>query len=148
MCMSMCIDADCGYTLIRVWTAHDNCGNTASESQVLTVIDSTDPELHGVPADITIECDQDVPDAIVFATDNCSDNLIVALTAETVDQDCGHLLIRTWTTVDECGNETSESQTVTVVDTTAPYVVDGVPAEVTIECDQTEPTDMPTFGDA
>ena len=128
------ISADCGYTLIRIWTAHDGCGNTASASQVITVIDTTAPTLVGVPADMTIECDQDAPDAIVIAQDNCDEDLTVSLTTETIDQDCGYLLIRTWSTMDDCGNMVSESQTITVVDTTAPEA-DNDPADMVVECD-------------
>ena len=43
--------------LTRVWTATDNCGNVATATQVITVQDTTDPVLVGVPADATVECD-------------------------------------------------------------------------------------------
>jgi len=69
------------------------------------------------------------------------------LTAETIPQDCGYILVRTWSTADSCGNIASASQTITVVDTVAPTVVTGVAAELTLECDQPEPVDMPVFAD-
>lgn len=45
-----------GYTLTRTWTASDACGNSASASQVITVRDTTQPLLTGVPAAISAEC--------------------------------------------------------------------------------------------
>ena len=48
-------DGSCpdSYVLTRTWTATDNCGNTATQSQVITVIDDESPALSGVPADIS-----------------------------------------------------------------------------------------------
>jgi hypothetical protein len=50
-------DGDCPfrYTLTRTWTAEDECGNAASESRVLTVVDLTPPVLDA-PDDLTVEC--------------------------------------------------------------------------------------------
>ena len=44
------------YTLTRTWTAEDNCGNTSSCSQVITVEDNTPPVIT-CPVDETVECD-------------------------------------------------------------------------------------------
>ena len=44
------------YTLTRTWTAEDNCGNTSSCSQVITVEDNTAPVIT-CPVDETVECD-------------------------------------------------------------------------------------------
>ena len=49
-----CVDS---YTLTRVWTATDNCGNSSTQSQLVTVQDTQDPVLANVPANITVECD-------------------------------------------------------------------------------------------
>ena len=69
---------NCPYTITRTWTATDNCGNTVSSSQILTVIDTIDPVLVGVPADATVECTDIPAPAEVNATDNCADDLIVS----------------------------------------------------------------------
>lgn len=138
----------CNYVLMRTWTATDDCGNSVSHTQVILVIDTTAPELFGVPEDTSLDCDDEIPDAIVFATDNCDDEVIVNLTAETTPQPCGYLLVRTWTTVDDCGNEASESQTITVIDTFDPEVTNPIEAEITRACDDDSPTDVPTFEDS
>ncbi len=45
------------YVLTRTWTATDDCGNSTSGSQVITVRDNSKPVLVGVPADIAAACD-------------------------------------------------------------------------------------------
>jgi mannose-1-phosphate guanylyltransferase len=138
----------CNFQLIRTWTVFDDCQNMASLSQIITVVDTTAPVLVGVPADETIECTEEIADAIVSATDNCDEELEVVLTAVTEDQECGYLFIRTWTVTDDCGNTSSASQTITVVDTVDPVVEYAPEAEITIECDEDVPADMPIFSDA
>jgi hypothetical protein len=136
---------DCGYEIARVWTAVDDCGNETSVTQIITVVDTTAPVFVEVPADATVECDNVPAPAQVEAEDNCSD-VIVELTEEITPADCGYTLTRTWTATDVCGNMNEAVQVLTVVDTTPPVAMD-VPADITIECDQAEPTDMPSFED-
>ncbi len=121
--------------ITRTWTALDECGNETSESQTITVTDSTAPELIGVPPDVTAECDALPPAAEVTATDNCSDPA-VQLAENTEPGSCigESMVIRTWTAADDCANETSQVQIVTLIDTTPPTLV-GVPADATVECD-------------
>src|SRR5207253_3015638 len=59
------------YTLTRTWTARDQCGNTSSQSQAITVRDTTPPSLVGVPANTTVECNAVPAAASPTSTDNC-----------------------------------------------------------------------------
>jgi hypothetical protein len=60
----------CPQIITRVWSATDGCGNTASATQTITVVDTTPPVLVGVPEDATIECGETVPKPpVVTATD-------------------------------------------------------------------------------
>ena len=123
----------CG-TITRTWTVTDNCGNTTTDSQTLSVQDNTDPVLVGVPADATVECDAIPAAATVTATDNCDPTLTVAFNeVAAVVEGCG-TITRTWTVTDNCGNTTTDSQTLSVQDNTDPVLV-GVPADATVECD-------------
>jgi hypothetical protein len=131
-------DGNCpgNYTLTRTWTATDASGNVATGSQFITVQDITAPDLVGVPADATVECDSVPAPAAVSAADNCDDAPVVVFDEVRADGNCpsSYTLTRTWTATDVCGNTSSATQVVTVQDTTAP-VLAGVPGDVTVECD-------------
>jgi hypothetical protein len=121
------------YTILRTWTLTDDCGNESEYVWTLTIVDTTAPSIIGVPADITINCGDEISEAVVVATDNCDPNASVTLSANTVQLECGFLFIRTWTAVDACGNESSAQQTITVEDNIPPVFV-VVPDDVDISC--------------
>ncbi|MEL6637142.1 MAG: hypothetical protein AAFR05_10365, partial [Bacteroidota bacterium] len=67
-----------GYTgtISREWTATDVCGNTAVQTQVITIEDTT-PPIFTLPEDITLECTEDPTDLtltgdVTDAADNCT----------------------------------------------------------------------------
>ena len=143
-------DGNCpdNYTLTRTWVATDNCGNSTTGTQVITVQDTTDPVLAGVPADVTVECDN-IPDAATpTATDNCDTDVDIVYTEVRTDGTCpdNYTLTRTWVATDNCGNSTAGTQVITVQDTTDP-VLAGVPADVTVECDNIPDAATPTATD-
>ena len=131
-------DGSCrnSYTLTRTWTSTDNAGNTTSQSQVITVQDTTAPVLSNVPSNVTAECDNVPAAATLTATDNCDSNVTVQMTQTRANGSCpsNYTLTRTWTATDSCGNSSSKTQVVTVQDTTAP-LLSNAPPDVTVECD-------------
>jgi len=141
-------NGDCqdNFTLTRTWTATDDCENVATETQVITIIDSTNPVLSNVPSDITAECDA-VPaqPTDVTATDNCDEQVEIEFSEERTNGDCedSFTLTRTWTATDNCGNAATGQQVITIIDSTDP-VLANVPADVTAECDAVpaQPTDV------
>ena len=122
-------------TVTRTWTATDECGNADTQTQTISLQDTVLPTLSGVPVDSTVECDS-IPDPpVVTATDNCSEPTVELAEEVSPGEDAGKGLIhRTWTATDACGNQTSQTQTIIVIDTTAPTLV-GVPPDTTVECD-------------
>ncbi|WP_423130402.1 HYR domain-containing protein [Gaoshiqia sp. Z1-71] len=137
-------DADCAgsYTLIRSWTADDNCGNVSVHTQTITVTDTQAPVWAvAMPADITVECDE-VPaaPANITATDNCDGDVQISYSEikTNEDADCAgsYTLIRSWTADDNCGNVTVHTQTITVTDTQTPVWAVAMPADITVECDE------------
>ncbi len=139
------------YTLTRRWVAADNCGNTRSTSQVITVIDTTKPVFTSVPANVTIQCSDPVPPVgAATATDNCGSVTVQYLGQTTISGSCPnkYQIKRTWKATDQCGNSTVATQTIQVDDTTPP-VFTSVPANVTILCTEPlPPVGTPTATDA
>ncbi len=129
------MSGDCPYTLTRTWRALDDCGNMRVATQIITVDDTTMPELVGVPDDITLDCIDDVPTpANVTAEDNCDDDPDITYNEDMQGDNCDKSITRTWTATDECGNTTVESQTITVIDNIDPEIT-GIPDDITVDCE-------------
>jgi hypothetical protein len=128
------------YTLIRTWTATDECGNDTTITQTITVADRTKPVfILPIPADTTVNCDAIPVPPVLGATDNCSPAVGITFNEQhiTIPGACAnnYRLLRTWTATDDCGNFTTVMQIVTVVDTTRPVFNMPVPANITVDCD-------------
>ncbi len=124
----------CPEKITRTWTYTDECGNSASVSQIITVNDTTAPEFKDAPSDASYQCPEDVPVANKLTwTDNCDGTGQVDAEESTDGQSCPETITRTWTYTDECGNTASVSQIITVNDTTAPEF-EGAPADITLDC--------------
>lgn len=121
-------------TIFRTWMADDSCGNMSSCLQIITVQDTAAPMLVGVPADVTVQCDSVPPPPMVTATDNCTEVPTVFPASSLIPGNClnNYTIFRSWLAVDECGNSSTASQTVTVIDTQAPSIT--CPANVTVQC--------------
>jgi subtilisin-like proprotein convertase family protein len=125
------------YTINRTWTATDAVGNSTTCLQTINVQDITGPNLIGVPADITVDCGSVPAAGAVAALDACSPvgSVPVTMNEVTTAGSCAgnYIITRTWTATDGCGNSSSQSQTITVTDVTAP-VLAGVPSDLSIDC--------------
>ena len=125
------------YTLTRMWTATDECGNFVTAEQIITVQDLEAPQFQFVPADITVSCEFIPAPGNPTATDNCTASVIIGYNGETrIDGPCldTYTLVRQWTASDECGNQSTATQTLTVRDTIAPIFLT-VPTDLTVDCD-------------
>jgi hypothetical protein len=123
------------YTIERTWTAADACGNSASCLQLIHVVDTTDPYfVTTCPENASVECD-DIPEpAVMEAADNCDEEVTVTFDEHTVaGTPPTYQIVRTWTATDDCGNEATCQQILTVMDTTPPEIA--CPGDVTFECD-------------
>jgi len=105
----------CIGNLIRSYTATDDCGNTAKAEQYLSLQDNEGPEIYGVPEDIKCTTDQ-VPNAAIVGAKDLGDKTIKVTMSETKK---GNKLIRTWSAKDQCGNESSASQVITLEEISA-----------------------------
>jgi hypothetical protein len=143
------------FTVSRTYTVTDAYGNNTSRTQTITVHDTTPPTLVHIPADFTVDCAGDIPVNIynvvvsatytggnnVFVSDNCAGDLTVTTQDVTNPGGCvNHFTVsRIWTVTDVCGNHSSQTQTITVNDQTAP-VLSGCPGNITLSACAADPT--------
>ena len=103
-------------SIIRTWTATDDCGNTTFAQQIITVVDNTPPVIDCWVKDMTVCC-KNIPEAEkCTAWDCCTGSVDVAFDEQSTSKDCqkGSVITRTWTATDDCGNTSSIVQTITV----------------------------------
>ena len=75
--MSEVSSLGCPFTITRTYVATDACGNTATQVQVITVVDTTAPMLSSYPSDDQVECGNVPAAPVLTASDNCDDNVEV-----------------------------------------------------------------------
>lgn len=120
-------DVDCSDYFVVYFYAKDDCSNISVDSASFNFADTIKPVASNIPSDTTITCDSPLPQQQPVFTDNCGISGDVAY-QETSTQsnsllDCSHYtyqITRTWTAVDYCGNSTTVTQQVYVIDTIAP----------------------------
>jgi hypothetical protein len=116
----------CDYSIMRVWTATDNCGNTATCIQIIGIVDNIAPSIVNCPANVTVE-------GVIGGNGNCATN--VTILSPTTTDNCDPTVVLTnnftqtgnasgiystgsttviWTAIDECGNSSTCSFTVFV----------------------------------
>ncbi len=120
------------YTITRNWSVEDDCGNQNSLTQVITVQDATPPAFQGVPANVTLSCNQAIPPvpANVTVSDNCSATTPIVFnqvstqgTNPAARNFYTYTITRTWSSTDVCGNTGVATQVITVQDVVAPAVI-------------------------
>lgn len=122
----------CGRTISveRDFTATDACGNEAVATQLIRTFDSVPPTLH-VPLSVVLECDKDLVwhndtslIGAAWAWDDCnnagSENITVTETLALSSDECARQYTRSFSAVDQCGNEAKGEQQILVVDRTPP----------------------------
>lgn len=107
------------------WLVTDGAGNTATTTQLITVVDNQNPVIT-CPGGITVSCASDVPAVdinSVTATDNCS--AIVTHVSDVIsNQTCANrfTLTRTYMAIDPAGNSVTCAQVITVNDNIPPEI--------------------------
>jgi gliding motility-associated-like protein len=131
--------ATCGhysYLITRTFTATDQCGNTRSATQVLTVVDNLPPTFSGF-TDTTGVCDVAPVLPPPVATDACSGaQVTLDTTAVTITPTCtdSYTITLNWIATDVCGNNSFFAQEILILDTVRPTLTN-LPADITVECD-------------
>ncbi|MCC6282412.1 MAG: hypothetical protein IT262_17545, partial [Saprospiraceae bacterium] len=131
---------NCGhyaYQINRIFTATDECGNTRTATQVLTIVDNLGPVFSGF-LDTTGVCDVAPVLPIPTATDACSGPTATPDTVSVVNTPgiCldAYTLTITWVASDVCGNTSTFAQNIAIFDTVRP-VLTNIPPNITVSCD-------------
>ena len=113
------------------WSATDSAGNTGTDSQLVSVVDTTAPVLTA-PADLVEEASGPLSAVSIIAP--IATDLVDGSITATLDNPGPYALgdtLVTWTAVDSAGNSVSDTHTITVVDTTGPVVTP--PGDISME---------------
>lgn len=131
--------------LTRTWKAVDLANNMTTCNQLLSIQDTIKPVLSAYPPDETISCSTPLPaPATITATDNCSPNVTVLFSQDTINVaqgPCGqysYTIVRTRTAIDDCGNTEIHSRQIKVVDVTDPIFA-GMPDTLVVTTSQYPP---------
>jgi len=111
-----------GETIVT-WTATDVVGNTSTQNQTITVVDTVLPEI-AAPSDISIEAVNADNNVIELIGVRVSDLVEISSITNNAPEvfPLGETIV-TWTATDSSGNSSTATQTITVVDTTAPILI-------------------------
>jgi len=124
-----------GETIVT-WTATDPSGNSAIDTQTITVIDTTPPTITA-PENVTAEATSLTNNILAIGTAVAKDIMgIDSISNDAPDAfPFGETLV-TWTATDPSGNSAISKQKITVIDTTGPQLT--VPDDVTIDATSLE----------
>jgi hypothetical protein len=111
---------------VRLWRAEDKCGNSATCSQIINVIDDKVPRID-CPEDITLECGVDIQPVSIesqaVASDDCGNVSLSYEDNRVVLDNCNfdtYLIERIWTATDEAANQSTCIQKITITGTPCP----------------------------
>ncbi|WP_158276108.1 HYR-like domain-containing protein [Brumimicrobium oceani] len=126
----------CPETITRTYNIADACGNNIDVIQIITVDDDINPT-GTAPADVTLQCIEDLPAAdinlITDEADNCTAIPTVTHVSDVSDGNtCPEIITRTYNIADDCGNSINVLQTFTINDTILPTGT--APADVALQC--------------
>lgn len=109
---------------VYTFTVTDACSNAQLVTVVVTLVDETSPFFTFVPEDITVSCTAENPMVFALAIDDCDIDPEVTVAEDYLPGSCSgsQLIVRTFTAIDNCGNYNTATQTITVVDNTAPFL--------------------------
>ncbi len=138
-------------TLLRKWTATDQCGFSASCTQTIHIEDNTSPTLT-CPPFMMISCESDTSPltlGMAVAMDNCTPTNLITISYTDQTENLGQCngtgsFTRHWSAMDMCGNVAVCIQTVVIVDNSPPQLT--IPPPITISCNQS--TNVATTGQA
>ena len=124
-----------GETIVT-WTATDSSGNSASATQTITVVDTTAPVII-TPENVTSNATSKLNNIVELEQISVTDSISTVQITNNAPSyyEFGETIV-TWTATDSSGNSASVTQTITVVDTTAPVIT--TPQNIIVDAVNTE----------
>ncbi|MBT3474110.1 MAG: HYR domain-containing protein, partial [Thaumarchaeota archaeon] len=124
-----------GETIVT-WTATDSSGNSASATQTITVVDTTAPVIT-TPENIISNATSKLNNIVTLDQISVIDSISTVQITNNAPSyyEFGETIV-TWTATDSSGNSASATQTITVVDTTAPVIT--TPQNIVVDAVHTE----------
>ena len=134
--------------LTRTWKVEDNCGNTTTKTQTITIKDNAAPIISGsIPVETVQGCSiEDAPSAATSVSelerlglnisDNCTSDTNLKVTSSfSFNGACPIVIKRVYTITDACNNSTTATATqiIEVNDKQVP-IITGVPGPITYSC--------------
>jgi len=122
--------------ITRTWTAADECGNSSTCDQTITIQGSGSPVIT-CPEDVTVACDASTDPAetgMATATDDNDPEPTITYEDGIISSNCefSYTIARNWTAEDLDGNTSTCIQLITVVDDVAPVLT--CPDDVVVDC--------------
>ena len=125
------------YYVTRTYMATDACGNTATCTQKISIIDNIAPTIT-CPVAVTVTCSTHVPQpdtTLVTASDNCLGSVTRSFVSDVKSNETclnRFTITRTYMATDACGNTATCTQTITVNDNVPPMIT--CPVADTVAC--------------
>ena len=135
----------CDWSVDVEFIVTDACGNNATTEATFSLVDDVAPVFPFVLSDTTLNCDN-VPSATAIIAEDACEGQIMATSRDSTNQSAdnnsceffNYQIFRTYSASDQCGNESSFVQIITISDTLEPRYT--APADITISClDDTNP---------
>ena len=107
----------CYGTIERIWTLRDECGGIITFQQFIHLEDSNAPVFSEYPKDISVNKSKIPSVENITASDNCDKNITVEFNETQNFNNKNQLIsiLRSWSTKDKCGNISSHSQLIKIV---------------------------------
>ncbi|MBK8635760.1 MAG: gliding motility-associated C-terminal domain-containing protein [Saprospiraceae bacterium] len=128
----------CDWRLDISFFVKDSCDNKRTLSGRYRIMDNVPPVIDDTIQDLTVSC-FNIPDTIVNFKDYCDPSPIIKFSENIIrvgdSLSClfyNYVINRSWIATDQCGNSTTASQKITVLDQTAPII--DAPDELSISC--------------
>lgn len=125
----------CPVQVVRTFTVVDSCDNSATDTQIINVDDTTLPTASN-PTALTVQCIGDVPapniNDLTDANDNCSTPTVLFVSDVSDNGSCPEVIVRTYSVTDDCGNMIEVEQIIVVNDNTLPTASN--PTPISVQC--------------